>query len=82
VFCTTPASNEPFWKEKFEETVKRDKRNLQALNSLGWRVSVVWECAIKERGADVVANRIESWLNSRKRFLEISSAFARVRPQR
>jgi len=44
--ATTPKSNTPFWKEKFQRTVARDHRNSQALESLGWRVFVVWECEL------------------------------------
>jgi DNA mismatch endonuclease, patch repair protein len=41
-----------FWKSKFGETVKRDKRNLEALRSLGWRVAIIWECSVEEQGAE------------------------------
>ena len=72
-FCTDPASNKDFWKTKFDETVNRDKRNLAALQKLGWRVAVVWECSIKEQGAEVVAGRLAAWLRSGRSFKEISS---------
>jgi DNA mismatch endonuclease (patch repair protein) len=71
-FCTTPASNKRFWRTKFDETIKRDKRNLAALQKLGWRVVVVWECSVKEQGAEVVAGRIAGWLQSARSFTEIS----------
>jgi len=58
VFCTTPASNEGFWKSKFGETVKRDRRNQAALRKLGWRVAIVWECSVKEAGAEAIATRL------------------------
>jgi DNA mismatch endonuclease, patch repair protein len=78
-FCTTPASNKRFWKTKFDETVKRDKRNLAALRKLGWRVAVVWECSVKEHGSAVVADRIAAWLGTGRSFKEISSTKARTR---
>jgi DNA mismatch endonuclease (patch repair protein) len=37
VFRTTPTANMRFWKSKFDETVRRDKRHLEALRKLGWR---------------------------------------------
>jgi DNA mismatch endonuclease, patch repair protein len=76
-FCTTPASNIKFWKLKFGETVKRDKRNLAALRKLGWKVAIVWECAIKAEGAEVVAGRLAAWLQSGRPFKEISSRGAK-----
>jgi DNA mismatch endonuclease, patch repair protein len=72
-FCTTPASNMRFWKSKFEETVKRDKRNLEALRSLGWRVAIIWECSVEEQGAEAIARKIAAWLQSGRSFKEISS---------
>jgi DNA mismatch endonuclease, patch repair protein len=81
-FCTTPASNSGFWKPKFAETIKRDKRNLEALWKLGWRVAVVWECSIKEKGAEAVSTKLAKWLQSKGRFMEISSASARTATRR
>jgi DNA mismatch endonuclease (patch repair protein) len=72
-FCTTPASNMGFWGLKFGETIKRDKRNLEAMRKLGWKVAIVWECSIKTQGAEVVAGRLAAWLESRRSFKEISS---------
>lgn len=78
-FCTTPASNKEFWKLKFGETVKRDKRNLEALLKLGWKVAVVWECSVKAEGAEAVAGRTVAWLQSGRSFKEISSRSAKAR---
>ena len=38
---------------KFEANVARDARNINALQSAGWSVSVIWECET----VDVVALR-------------------------
>ena len=72
MFCTTPASNKKFWKSKFDETVERDVEKLKALRKLGWRVAVVWECSVKDRGAEAVSQRIVAWLRSARSFTEIS----------
>jgi DNA mismatch endonuclease (patch repair protein) len=71
-FCTTPASNMRFWKSKFGETINRDKRNLEALRKLGWKVAIVWECSVKDEGAEAVAGKIAAWLQSGRSFREIS----------
>jgi DNA mismatch endonuclease, patch repair protein len=78
-FCTRPASNISFWKTKFGDTVKRDKRNLKALRQLGWKVAIVWECSVKEAGAEAVAGKIAGWLRSGRSFKEISSRTAKRR---
>jgi DNA mismatch endonuclease (patch repair protein) len=78
VFCTTPASNSRFWKSKFTGTVRRDKQNLTALRKLGWRVAIVWECSVKDEGAEVIAGKISAWLRSGRSFKEISSPRAKA----
>jgi DNA mismatch endonuclease, patch repair protein len=82
LFCTTPASNARFWKLKFGETIKRDRRNQETLRKLGWRVAIVWECSVKEVGAEAIATRLAKWLQSRSSFKEVSSANAKVASRR
>lgn len=81
-FCTTPASNKRFWKSKFGETVKRDKRNLEALRKLGWRTAIVWECSVKDKGAEAIAEKLAAWLQSGRPFKEISSSYAKATSHR
>jgi DNA mismatch endonuclease (patch repair protein) len=81
-FCTTPASNMRFWKSKFGETVERDKRNLEALRKLGWRVAIVWECSVRDKGPEAIAGRIAAWLQSGRSFKEISSWSANAMSRR
>lgn len=44
-----PATRREFWQEKIESNKLRDEANLKRLNELGWRVLVIWECALKGR---------------------------------
>ena len=44
--ATTPKSNTAFWLDKFAKNVARDRRAIQNLNELGWRVFVAWECEV------------------------------------
>ena len=39
----TPKSNHEWWKKKFEENTKRDKRNDFELESMGWLPIHIWE---------------------------------------
>ena len=39
-----PENNSDFWRKKFAENVKRDRRNIRQLKKLGWGVLVIWEC--------------------------------------
>ncbi len=62
-----PMTREEFWRAKIEGNVKRDKRNIAQLNAVGWRVGIVWECALKGKfrlpHADVFAH-LSEWLFS------------------
>lgn len=42
-----PKSNEEFWKNKIETNIARDKKKIAALEQLGWKAIVVWECQLK-----------------------------------
>jgi DNA mismatch endonuclease (patch repair protein) len=58
-FATTPATNTPFWTEKFAGTVERDRRADECLKALGWRVFTVWECELRT-SAEVTVYRLRS----------------------
>lgn len=80
-YATNPDSNQSFWKEKFRETIARDLRKLTALKDAGWRTAVVWECAIREHGAQAIAEEISIWLTSKKPFTEIPKKKRSARPR-
>jgi DNA mismatch endonuclease (patch repair protein) len=41
-----PTTRQDFWREKLQGNALRDKKNINALRSEGWRVLVVWECQL------------------------------------
>lgn len=49
--ATTPATRPEFWQGKFDKNVERDARAQQALHETGWKVAVVWECALGKETA-------------------------------
>ena len=58
--------------KKFAANVQRDAKVKDRLASTGWRVAVVWECAL--RNSSVLPPTIEvviHWLNSKEDFLEL-----------
>ena len=57
-FTTTPATNQRFWQEKFSGNVQRDERVRQRLRRAGWRVLVVWGCAIQDEHLDRLVRKI------------------------
>ena len=53
--ATTPSTRADFWTSKFDATVERDKRNVEALTELGLRVIIVWECDLKKNPDEVMS---------------------------
>lgn len=47
-YATTPSTREHFWTNKLSENVVRDSYQISALDGLGWRVFVVWECELRD----------------------------------
>ena len=39
-----PKTNTEFWQKKRARTVERDEENYSALQGMGWKVVVIWEC--------------------------------------
>lgn len=62
-FTTVPKNNAEFWANKFSANVKRDQVAVGRLHELGWRVAVVWECAVRASPQDA-ALLLRSWLRS------------------
>lgn len=46
-----PKTNADFWAKKLAANLARDARNRSALENLGWKVLVVWECELKDEAA-------------------------------
>jgi DNA mismatch endonuclease (patch repair protein) len=71
-YTTKPKSRIRFWQKKFKGNVERDFRNRAALENAGWRVAIVWECALrKPEKITMTAGRVGKWLKTRKKELEI-----------
>lgn len=69
-----PSTRLEFWQPKLERNVVKDKRNNQSLKDAGWRIAIVWECAIKgktKRSLDEIIREVGKWLLSKKNYLEI-----------
>lgn len=64
-YATTPATRPEFWQAKFAANVARDERVAGELSRQGWRVAIVWECALRHHSdVELVARNIEQWLGS------------------
>lgn len=62
-----PASREQFWRDKIARNQENDARAFAALREAGWRVALVWECALKgkTRLKELeVLRKLEDWIQS------------------
>ena len=69
-----PKSNGKFWREKLDRNARNDEKNIEALLKQGWRVQVVWECALRGQGRlaeTELLTRISRWLLKKTRLAEI-----------
>ncbi|MDR2602814.1 MAG: very short patch repair endonuclease [Spirochaetaceae bacterium] len=76
-----PQSNKEYWTLKIDRNRKRDGESLNHLHAIGWRVCIVWECAIQGKNKKMKIERaaltISDWLQNGGVWLEISSATQR-----
>ena len=59
-----PKSKLEFWKPKLESNKERDIRNQRQLESLGWRVLIIWECEMAD--VERVSTIIREFLQNEK----------------
>ena len=60
-----PATRTEFWLEKIGKNVQRDARDCEKLQALGWRVLIVWECALRGRKKlddEALSERVIEWI--------------------
>ncbi|EDK4785267.1 very short patch repair endonuclease [Salmonella enterica] len=68
-----PGTRPDFWRNKIDRNRASDRRARDALLAAGWRVAVVWECALRGAGTDPgqVAQRLAVWLRGNEPETEI-----------
>lgn len=60
-----PSTRVEFWKEKIGSNKIRDVKNIVDCTNKGWKVLVIWECALKgktRRKLDEVIHTTANWL--------------------
>lgn len=73
---STPKTRQEFWLGKISDNMSRDRSAQGLLLDAGWRLGVVWECALKGRtkqSLDSVIDALVNWLHDSKALgIEIS----------
>lgn len=63
-YFVIPKTNTEFWTNKIETNRKRDIRKINDLQTLGWKVIVVWECQLKKEKADITLNNLKTTIKN------------------
>jgi DNA mismatch endonuclease (patch repair protein) len=69
-YAAVPATRPEFWQQKLSGNRERDARAHDALLASGWRVAVVWECALKQ-DAERSIRTLEQWVRGTGQTIEI-----------
>lgn len=69
--ASMPHSKEKYWFPKLKRNVERDQEEYRALQSAGWRVLVVWECACLSSTAHDLKAMLRSFVSGGMLYGEI-----------
>ena len=69
-YATNPATRPDFWQAKFRRNVERDRQAREDLLDSGWRVAIVWECALRADRAQRTSLQLDQWLHSEDQLFE------------
>lgn len=67
-----PKTRADFWDNKLGRNRERDAATVATLGGMGWRVAVVWECAIRTDHLAVV-EQLSAWLTSGSDTIQIEA---------
>ena len=59
-----PKTREAFWREKILRNQDNDRKAVAELIAVGWRVAVIWECALRKRPEEIalLVRCLGNWL--------------------
>ncbi len=68
-----PETRPDFWRDKIGRNQTNDNRAIEVLQENGWRVGIVWECALRGAGKNIegVAQGLADWLRSDTPLIEV-----------
>lgn len=66
-----PKTRTEFWSQKIESNSRRDVAVVKALLGEGWRVAVVWECALRGDPDPAIAE-LAQFVVSKESYIEIT----------
>lgn len=72
-YAKLPATRPEFWRAQLEGNAERDTRAIEALQTMGWRVLVVWECAIRDKSTlSTLSEALADWIRGNATLGEVA----------
>jgi DNA mismatch endonuclease (patch repair protein) len=75
-YFRVPSTRPEFWLRKIASNQMRDRYVASRLRESGWRQLIVWECALRRKGAsefDSTVRRVARWLDSNRMSGEVEA---------
>ena len=60
-----PKTRVTYWQQKFEANQDRDRVSVSALEEMGWKVMVIWECEALAKDSGDLRKRLIHFLNEK-----------------
>lgn len=76
-YFRVPQTRPEFWLDKIGKNQIRDANQEEALRAIGWRVLIVWECAVrsmKKEKSPLLIDQVANWLISGSEYLQIDES--------
>lgn len=73
-YFKVPKTRPEFWLEKIAKNRARDLAQITVLEAEGWKVLVIWECAVrhmKKHSSTLLIDLIDDWLKSSSEYLQL-----------
>ena len=61
--ASMPKTRVAYWQQKFEANKNRDAVSVSALEEMGWKVMVIWECEIPTKDSGDLRKRLMNFLD-------------------
>jgi DNA mismatch endonuclease (patch repair protein) len=74
-FFKVPQTRPDFWLDKIHKNRVRDEQQIATLRASGWRVLVIWECAVrlmKKQKSMLLTDLVAEWLVNHNEYFEIA----------
>ncbi len=80
-YAKLPKSNPEYWLPKLERNKTRDLQNMTAMRRMGWKIAVVWECAVKDSNIKQMLKQLaESIRHGEADGIELKESCSKVIP--